>query len=279
MLKSKLTKKGLATLLCIVMMLTIVPAFSALAVTDEDPCGECANCATPFSGTSPSQLNAALARGDVKLTTLGSGGYGIAAGTTLVIPEGRTLYVERILNVRREATLVIEGTVVVLEHGRLNSDGHATATTAAGTAATGTIEIAKTGKLINYGYVEIAQRSTLINYGLIENHERFEIRTGVLFARRGTSGVGGTKPLNINSGAKLRIIYTLWFDTDGGTPIDPICLIQGIPFIQILPEPPTKEGFTFLGWKIKDGPPILEDSEFVFNYYNTLVAIWEANEQ
>lgn len=152
-----------------------------------------------FSGTSPSQLNAFLAKSDVELTTPGSGGYGIAAGTTLIVPEGRTLYISTILNVRRGATLHIEGTVVVLEGGRLNSDGHED-------AVTGTIVITAEGKIINEGYVEIAQRSTLTNLGIIANngtignHGRFEVRTGTLF----TQGVvTGTRTLAIHRDVKI----------------------------------------------------------------------------
>jgi len=155
-----------------------------------------------FSGTSPSQLNAALSKGDVMLTTPGSGGYGIAAGSTLVIPEGKTLYVSTILNVRRDATLRIEGTLVVLPGGRLNSDGHAT-------SGTGTIVITNSGELINEGYVEIAQRSKLTNLGTITNtgatgnFGRFEIRAGVEFTR-GTTG--GNRALNIHRDAVILVI-------------------------------------------------------------------------
>jgi len=151
--------------------------------------------AAGFTGTSPSQLNALLARGDVTIATPGSGGYGIASGVTLVVPEGRTLYVESILNVRRDATLIIEGTVVVLEGGRLNSDGHNTS------LDTGTIIIAEGGKLINYGYTEIAMRSTLTNNGTITNNGttgnlgRFEVRAGVEFLQ---GLVDGTRALTIH---------------------------------------------------------------------------------
>ena len=137
---------------------------------------------TQFAGTSPSQLNVLLAQGDVEIATPGSGGYGIASGTTLVVPEGRTLFVSTVLNVRRDATLRIEGTLVILEGGRLNSDGHAT-------SGTGRIVIAEGGRLINRGYTEIAMRSVLtnngaiINLGTTGNFGRFEVREGVKFAR------------------------------------------------------------------------------------------------
>jgi len=154
---------------------------------------------TEYAGTSPSQLNALLAQGDVMITTPGSGGYGIAAGATLVVPEGKTLYVSTILNVRRDATLQINGTVVILEGGRLNSDGHAT-------SGTGKIIIASGGKLINEGYVEIAQRSVLTNGGTITNNGttgnlgRFEVRAGVAFTR---GIVDGTRGLTINRDAVI----------------------------------------------------------------------------
>jgi len=153
-----------------------------------------------FTGTSPNQLLPLLAQGDVTVATPGSGGYGIAGGVTLVVPAGRTLYVETILNVRRDATLIIEGTVVVLEGGRLNSDGHLS-------AGTGTIIIAEGGKLVNYGYVEIAQRSELTNNGTITNNGtagnlgRFEVRTGVIFTR---GLVDGTRALTIHREAIIK---------------------------------------------------------------------------
>ena len=151
---------------------------------------------TAFNGTSPSQLNALLASGHVTLTTPGSGGYGIASGATLVVPAGRMLFVDTILNVRRDATLRIEGTVVILEGGRLNSDGHATPG-----VSTGTIIIAEGGKLVNEGYVEIAQRSTLTNLGRITNNGttgnlgRFEVRAGTEFTR---GVVDGTRVLTLH---------------------------------------------------------------------------------
>jgi len=157
------------------------------------PCN-CLECATSFAGTSPSQLNALLAQGSVELKTPGSGGYGVAAGSTLVVPKGKTLYVSTILNVRRDATLQIDGTVVILEGGRLNSDGHAT-------SGTGKIIVAEGGQLKNNGYTEIAMRSvltnegTISNYGTTGNHGRFEIREGVQFTR-GT--VDGTRTLTIH---------------------------------------------------------------------------------
>jgi len=155
---------------------------------------------TEFLGTSPTQLNALLSAGNVSLSTPGSGGYGIAAGSTLVVPAGTTLYVDTILNVRRDATLKIDGTLVIREGGRLNSDGHATSTT-------GTILISQGGRLVNEGYVEVAQRSVLTNNGTIVNNGttgnlgRFEIRAGVEFTR-GT--VSGTRSLTIHREAIIK---------------------------------------------------------------------------
>jgi len=153
---------------------------------------------TDFRGTSPSQLNAALAEGNVNLTTPGSGGYGIAANNTLVIPEGRTLYVSTVLNVRRGGTLRVEGTLVILEGGRMNNDGHPT-------SGGGTIEIAEDGRLINYGYVESISNSFIFNYGRITNNGttgnlgRFEVRANTTFVGPGT--VDGSRALNIHRDA------------------------------------------------------------------------------
>ena len=153
-----------------------------------------------FNGTSPTQLNAALAQSDVVLTTSGSGGYGIASGVTLVVPEGRTLYIDTILNVRRLATLSIEGKVVVLDSGRLNSDGHAS-------AGFGTIIIGEDGVLVNEGYVEIVSKSVLTNNGLITNNGttgnfgRFEVRADVEFTR---GVVDGTRALTLHRNVILK---------------------------------------------------------------------------
>ena len=149
---------------------------------------------TAFNGTSPNQLNPLLSNGNVRLTTLGSGGYGIASGVTLVVPEGRILFVDSILNVRRDATLRIEGKVVVREGGRLNSDGH-------NTLNGGNIIIGENGVLVNEGYTEIASRSVLTNNGLITNNGttgnlgRFEVRADVTFAQ---GLVDGTRALTMH---------------------------------------------------------------------------------
>jgi len=160
--------------------------------------------AQDFTGTSPSQLNALLAAGDVNLRTPGSGGYGIAANNTLVIPEGRTLYVSTVLNVRRGGTLRVEGTLVVFEGGRMNNDGHPT-------SGGGTIEIAEDGRLINYGYVENISNSFIFNYGRITNNGttgnfgRFEVRANTTFVGPGT--VDGSRALNIHRDA-IRTVPT-----------------------------------------------------------------------
>jgi len=143
-----------------------------------------------FSGTSPSQLNALLAQGNVVLQTQSN--YGIASGSTLVIPEGKTLYVSTILNVRRDANLIVEGTLVVLEGGRVNNDGHPT-------AGGGTITIAEGGMLVNDGYVENVSKSSVINNGVITNNARFEVRAGTVFADEGV--VRGLSRLNIHRDA------------------------------------------------------------------------------
>jgi len=157
---------------------------------------------TVVSVTAPALLNAALAEGDVNLTTPGSGGFGISATNSITVPAGSTLYVSTILNVRRDATLIIEGTVVVLEGGRINNDG--------GSAGGGTIVIAEGGSLVNYGRIESVSNSSIFNYGTITNNGgetgdpgRFEIRENTTFINNGT--VDGTRPLNINRNAILEL--------------------------------------------------------------------------
>ena len=150
-----------------------------------------------FSGTSRDALRDLLEKGDVILATPGSGGFGVSAGNTLVVPRDSTLYVSTILNIRRDATLRIEGTVIINEGGRINNDG--------GSAGGGTIEIAEGGTLINNGRVEIAARSVIINNGTITNNGtegdngRFEIRADARFVNNGV--VDGTRTLNIHRDA------------------------------------------------------------------------------
>jgi len=153
-----------------------------------------------FTGTSSIQLKAMLEVGDVELSTPGN--YGVSGGNTLVIPEGRTLTVTTVLNVRSNATLRIEGTLVIAEGGRINNDG--------GSSGGGTITIAESGTLINNGYLESVSRSfifnngTIINNGTTGNLGRFEVRAGTTFIDNGI--VEGTRPLNIHRDAIRELI-------------------------------------------------------------------------
>jgi hypothetical protein len=165
---------------------------------DAAPCGSCLDCAVEFIGTNPTQLNIALADNNaVVISTPGAGGYGITTGTTLVVPEGKTLYVATVLNVRRDAVLRIEGTLVILEGGRLNVDTHPS-------QPAGTIIITEGATLVNYGYVEVADGATLTNNGTITNNGttgnlgRFEVRIRVQFTM-GT--INGTRAINIHRDA------------------------------------------------------------------------------
>jgi len=145
-----------------------------------------------FTGTSSSQLSAALANGNVIIETPGN--YGISSGSTLIIPEGRTLYVSTVLNVRRDADLIVNGTLVILEGGRINNDGSSS-------SGGGRITIAEGGALINNGHVENVSSSTIINNGTITNNARFEVRAKTVFTNNGT--VDGTTQLNIHRDANL----------------------------------------------------------------------------
>lgn len=65
--------------------------------------------------------------------------------------------------------------------------------------------------------------------------------------------------------------YTITFDTDGGSAIDPITLDFGATVTA--PAAPTKEGHTFAGWYLEDAPYNLETP---VTADITLVAKWEA---
>ncbi|MCL2427041.1 MAG: alpha/beta hydrolase-fold protein [Oscillospiraceae bacterium] len=108
---------------------------------------------------------------------------------TLVVPEDRTLILHSPLNVGSNATLIIEGTVVVAgPNGRINSQGRGS-----------TVQIAEGGTLINNVWVENVTGSIFENEGTIINNGRFEIRGGVTFYNGGD--VVGQNDLRIHRDA------------------------------------------------------------------------------
>ena len=128
-----------------------------------------------FIGANPNNLRAMLEEGDVILATT-PGNLGIfVQHSPFVIPEGRTLTITHTLNVQGNAKLVIEGTVIVAEGGRINNQG----------GAGRTIMIAPGGELINYGHVENVTNSMVVNLGTIVNHNRFEVRANTSFYNGG----------------------------------------------------------------------------------------------
>ena len=123
-----------------------------------------------FSGNNPNVLRALLEDNDVILKTAGNLGI-FTHHSPFTIPAGRTLTVATTLNVQANAQLVIEGTLIVQEGGRVNNQG----------AGGGTIRIANGGRIVNNGHVENVTNSTVINYGTIENNARFEVRANTTF--------------------------------------------------------------------------------------------------
>jgi len=142
-----------------------------------------------FSGTNPNVLRALLENEDVILSTRSNLGI-FTHHSPFVIPAGRTLTVETALNISGNAELVVYGTLVVAEGGRINNQG----------GAGGTIRLAPGGTLVNNGHVENVTNSTFINNGTIINNERFEVRAGVTF---GNVGVVIGVPLRIHQNAIL----------------------------------------------------------------------------
>jgi len=141
-----------------------------------------------FTGSNPAVLREMLAQGDVILATPGNLGI-FSHHSPFVIPAGRTLIVANTLNVQGNAELVIDGTLVVQEDGRVNNQG----------GSGGTITVASGGRLVNHGHVENVTNSTVVNYGTITNNGRFEIRANTRFHSCGS--VVGTNPLNIHRNA------------------------------------------------------------------------------
>jgi len=144
---------------------------------------------TAFSGVNPNILRAMLEQGDVVVTSKNNLGI-FTHHSPFVIPAGRTLTVETALNISGNAELVVYGTLVVAEGGRINNQG----------GAGGTIILAPGGTLVNNGHVENVTNSTFINNGTIINNERFEVRAGVTF---GNVGVVIGAPLRIHQNAIL----------------------------------------------------------------------------
>jgi hypothetical protein len=131
-----------------------------------------------FGGTSPNDLRALLADGYNVVLTTSPGNLGIFEHhSPFVIPEGSTLTIQTTLNIQRDAELVVEGTLVVLEGGRINNQG--------GSLGGGTLRIAETGRVVNNGHIENVTNSTVINYGTIVNNARFEIRAQATFRNNG----------------------------------------------------------------------------------------------
>ena len=123
-----------------------------------------------FSGNNPNVLRALLEDYDVILKTAGNLGI-FTHHSPFAIPAGRTLTVATTLNVQANAELIIDGTLIVQEGGRVNNQG----------GAGGTIRIENGGRIINNGHVENVTNSTVINYGTIENNARFEVRANTTF--------------------------------------------------------------------------------------------------
>jgi len=146
------------------------------------------NVAVAFSGSNPNTLRELLTQQDVVLKTAGNLGI-FAHHSPFVIPEGRTLTVASTLNVQGNAELIVEGTLVVREGGRVNNQG----------GAGGTIIIAPSGVLRNNGHIENVTNSAVMNYGTIVNSARFEVRAGTTLHNCGV--VEGT--LNIHRNADI----------------------------------------------------------------------------
>jgi len=149
-----------------------------------------------FSGSNPARLAQLLAEGDVVLSTPGNLGI-FTHQSPFVIPAGRTLTVTTTLNVQHNATLIIEGTLIVANGGRINNQGSADPDRA------GTIIIAPGGRLVNYGHVENVSNSTVRNHGIIVNNQRFEVRARTNLLSTIDSVIEGSVALNVHRDANV----------------------------------------------------------------------------
>ncbi|MCL2425713.1 MAG: hypothetical protein FWD05_05195 [Oscillospiraceae bacterium] len=144
-----------------------------------------------FRDTRPNQLAQLLEGNDVQLLTPGNLGI-FEQHSPFRVPEGRTLVVATTLNIQGGAELIIEGTVIVLEGGRINNQGGSRG---------GTITILPGGRLENNGHVENVTNSTLVNNGTIVNNGRFEVRANTNYHSYGV--VAGSVAPNVNRNANV----------------------------------------------------------------------------
>jgi len=142
-----------------------------------------------FDGTNPARLRDLLVDYDVVLRTRSNLGI-FAQHSPFVVPEGRTLTIETTLNVQRDANLIVEGTLIVAEGGRLNNQGNGSR-----------ITIASGGRLINHGHVENVSRSIISNCGEIINMRRFEVRAETQFSLDECGTIENSGQLNIHRDA------------------------------------------------------------------------------
>ncbi|MCL2425871.1 MAG: hypothetical protein FWD05_05995 [Oscillospiraceae bacterium] len=125
-----------------------------------------------FYGTNPRHLVELLENHHVILATRHNLGI-FEQQSVFEIPEGRTLYIETVLNVQRhDVDLLVNGNLVVLPGGRINNQGNGS-----------TITIADTGNLVVNGLVENVSGSIFINEGnvVVGSNGRFTIRASSIF--------------------------------------------------------------------------------------------------
>jgi len=181
---SKLKTKRLSLLLALVMILSIFPMSAMAAQLSEEP--------PVFTGSNPEHLRALLAEGDAIVATPGNLGI-FLHHSQFVVPAGRTLIVRTRLNIQGAAELVINGTLIVEEGGRVNNQGGPYG---------GTITVAPGGEFVNNGHVENVTNSTVMNRGTIINNARFEVRANTTLCYC-DGYILGTTPLNIHRYAIL----------------------------------------------------------------------------
>ena len=165
-----MSKKFLSILLTLVMLLAVALPVMANTNGSATALGTSTSGAVRFYDTRPNNLRDLLESNDAVLATPHNLGIFIHH-SPFVIPEGRTLTVETRLNIHGE--LRIEGTLIIAEGGRLNSQGNGS-----------TITIASGGSLINHGHVENVSGSIFNNNGSIDNYANFFVRANTSFTGR-----------------------------------------------------------------------------------------------
>ena len=71
------------------------------------------------------------------------------------------------------------------------------------------------------------------------------------------------------------VMWTVSFNTQGGTPVAPVSVPAGTPFREAVANAvTTRAGYEFLGWRFSNWNATVCSGNFFVNYHHTLTAVW-----